>query len=86
MHGDREVRRHRGLGDILRRWYRAVGAREVTVAEIMQRLPGLWTGAPVAFGRRLARVRGRKVNGYLVTRGGLAGNNGRRWRVERQAP
>jgi hypothetical protein len=82
MQGD-EVRRHRGLGAVLRRWHRSVGSREVTVAEIMQRLPGLWTGTPVALGGRLARVRGHNVNGYVVTRGGLAGNNGRRWRVER---
>jgi hypothetical protein len=64
MHGDREVRDNRFLGDLLRRWHAAVGSREVTVAQISARL-GLTIDTNVRLGhglRSAKRAGGRRLS------------------------
>ena len=72
------------LADILRLWHRAIGEREVAVAQVMQYLPLSMRlrSNSASIGRRLAHWRGQEVGGYRIERGPRRDGR-RRWRVVR---
>jgi hypothetical protein len=65
--------------DILRRWHRAVGGRESTVAAMATPL-GLSPAGRVRLGHQLRQAHGMVIGGFKVLSAGMVGGL-RRWRI-----